>query len=163
MPLISLDIRTLRAFVSVIKTGSITETARQLGRSQPAISLQLQRLEEAVALHEARNDHADDRRHEKRDQHRDERQHQKPSGTVVPQTALHGHCEKSETSRWKTPAALEAAGPSPAWRQATLKSFQRLFMYAASSISVFQHEMFLTRSRNEPPSRTVPAFSIGMP
>jgi DNA-binding transcriptional LysR family regulator len=46
MPLISLDIRTLRAFVSVIKTGSITETARQLGRSQPAISLQMQRLEE---------------------------------------------------------------------------------------------------------------------
>lgn len=46
MPLISLDIRTLRAFVSVIKTGNITETARQLGRSQPAISLQLQRLEE---------------------------------------------------------------------------------------------------------------------
>ena len=46
MPLISLDIRTLRAFVSVIKTGSITETARQLGRSQPAISLQLQRLED---------------------------------------------------------------------------------------------------------------------
>ena len=46
MPLISLDIRTLRAFVSVIKTGSITETARLLGRSQPAISLQLQRLEE---------------------------------------------------------------------------------------------------------------------
>lgn len=46
MPLISLDIRTLRAFVSVIKTGSVTETARQLGRSQPAISLQLQRLED---------------------------------------------------------------------------------------------------------------------
>lgn len=46
MPLISLDIRTLRAFASVIKTGSITETARQLGRSQPAVSLQLQRLEE---------------------------------------------------------------------------------------------------------------------
>src|SRR5436189_3459039 len=47
--------------------------------------------------------------------------------------------------------------------QATLKSFQRLFMKAASSISVFQHDMFLTRSRKEPPSRTVPAFSIGTP
>ncbi len=46
MPLISLDIRMLRSFVSVVKTGSITETARQLGRTQPAISLQLQRLEE---------------------------------------------------------------------------------------------------------------------
>ncbi len=46
---------------------------------------------------------------------------------------------------------------------ATLKSFQRLFIYAASSISVFQQEMLVTRSRNEPPSRLVPAFSIGTP
>jgi DNA-binding transcriptional LysR family regulator len=41
-----LDIRTLRALVSVVDTGSITETARRLGRTQPAISLQIQRLEE---------------------------------------------------------------------------------------------------------------------
>jgi DNA-binding transcriptional LysR family regulator len=48
MPLISLDIRMLRSFVSVVQTGSITVTARQLGRTQPAITLQLQRLEELV-------------------------------------------------------------------------------------------------------------------
>jgi DNA-binding transcriptional LysR family regulator len=46
MPLISLDIRMLRSFVSVVQSGSITVTARQLGRTQPAITLQLQRLEE---------------------------------------------------------------------------------------------------------------------
>lgn len=42
----SLDIRTLRSFVSVVETGSITETARRQGRTQPAITLQIQRLEE---------------------------------------------------------------------------------------------------------------------
>ncbi|MDQ0391103.1 LysR substrate-binding domain-containing protein [Labrys monachus] len=46
MHLVSLDIRTLRSLISVVETGSITETARRLGRSQPAITLQLQRLEE---------------------------------------------------------------------------------------------------------------------
>jgi DNA-binding transcriptional LysR family regulator len=40
------DIRMLRSMLSVVETGSITETARRLGRTQPAISLQLQRLEE---------------------------------------------------------------------------------------------------------------------
>lgn len=44
--LISLDVRVLRSFVSVIETGSVTETARRLGRTQPAISLQISRLEE---------------------------------------------------------------------------------------------------------------------
>jgi DNA-binding transcriptional LysR family regulator len=48
MPLLSLDIRMLRSFVSVVQTGSITVTARQLGRTQPAITLQLQRLEELI-------------------------------------------------------------------------------------------------------------------
>jgi DNA-binding transcriptional LysR family regulator len=48
MPLMSLDIRMLRSFVSVVQTGSITATARQLGRTQPAITLQLQRLEELI-------------------------------------------------------------------------------------------------------------------
>src|SRR6476619_3939794 len=46
MNLINLDIRMLRSFVSVVETGSITETARRLGRTQPAITLQMQRLEE---------------------------------------------------------------------------------------------------------------------
>jgi DNA-binding transcriptional LysR family regulator len=46
MNLLSLDIRTLRSLVSVVDTGSITETARRLGRTQPAISLQIQRLEQ---------------------------------------------------------------------------------------------------------------------
>ena len=46
MNLISLDIRMLRSLISVVETGSITETARRLGRTQPAISLQIQRLEE---------------------------------------------------------------------------------------------------------------------
>ncbi|MEZ5933603.1 MAG: LysR substrate-binding domain-containing protein [Alphaproteobacteria bacterium] len=43
-----LDLRVLRSFVSVVETGSITETARRLGRTQPAITLQIQRLEETV-------------------------------------------------------------------------------------------------------------------
>ncbi|MEO1017231.1 MAG: LysR substrate-binding domain-containing protein [Pseudomonadota bacterium] len=43
-----LDLRVLRSFVMVLETGSVTETARQLGRSQPAITLQIQRLEEMV-------------------------------------------------------------------------------------------------------------------
>ncbi len=46
MTFFSVDMRVLRSFVSVVETGSITETARQLGRTQPAISLQIQKLEE---------------------------------------------------------------------------------------------------------------------
>lgn len=46
MNLISLDVRMLRSLISVVETGSITETARRLGRTQPAISLQIQRLED---------------------------------------------------------------------------------------------------------------------
>jgi len=42
----SVDMRVLRSFVSVVDTGSITETARRLGRTQPAITLQMKRLEE---------------------------------------------------------------------------------------------------------------------
>jgi DNA-binding transcriptional LysR family regulator len=48
MNLVSIDIRTLRSLISVVDTGSITETARRLGRTQPAITLQLQRLEEVT-------------------------------------------------------------------------------------------------------------------
>jgi DNA-binding transcriptional LysR family regulator len=40
------DIRTLRAFVAVVSTGSVTKAARSLGRTQPAITLQMGRLEE---------------------------------------------------------------------------------------------------------------------
>lgn len=40
------DIRTLRAFVAVVSTGSVTKAARMLGRTQPAITLQIRRLEE---------------------------------------------------------------------------------------------------------------------
>src|SRR5258708_11298262 len=58
MNLINLDIRMLRSLMSVVETGSITETARRLGRTQPAITLQLQRLEEltgkAIFIHEGR-------------------------------------------------------------------------------------------------------------
>jgi DNA-binding transcriptional LysR family regulator len=46
MNLISLDIRMLRSLISVVDTGSITEAARRLGRTQPAITLQIQRLED---------------------------------------------------------------------------------------------------------------------
>jgi DNA-binding transcriptional LysR family regulator len=45
MNFLSLDIRMLRSLASVVDTGSVTETARRLGRTQPAISLQIQRLE----------------------------------------------------------------------------------------------------------------------
>src|SRR3979490_742002 len=48
MNLINLDIRMLRSLISVVDTGSITETARRLGRTQPAITLQLQRLEDVT-------------------------------------------------------------------------------------------------------------------
>lgn len=41
---LSLDIRMLRSLQGLAETGSVTETARILGRTQPAISLQLQRL-----------------------------------------------------------------------------------------------------------------------
>jgi DNA-binding transcriptional LysR family regulator len=46
MNLISLDIRMLRSLLTVVETGSITEAARRLGRTQPAITLQVQRLED---------------------------------------------------------------------------------------------------------------------
>jgi DNA-binding transcriptional LysR family regulator len=48
MNLISLDIRVLRSLLAVIESGSVTEAARRLGRTQPAITLQLQRLEELI-------------------------------------------------------------------------------------------------------------------
>lgn len=42
------DIRSLRSFVAVVETGSVTEAARRMGRTQPAITLQIRRLEENV-------------------------------------------------------------------------------------------------------------------
>jgi DNA-binding transcriptional LysR family regulator len=43
-----LDIRSLRAFVTVVETGSVTAAARRMCRTQPAITLQIRRLEEQV-------------------------------------------------------------------------------------------------------------------
>lgn len=48
MPPHSLDLRSLRSFITVAETGSITETARRQGRTQPAITLQIKRLEEMI-------------------------------------------------------------------------------------------------------------------
>lgn len=45
---VNLDIDLLRAFVSVVETGSFTRAAALLGRSQPAISLQIRRLEDQL-------------------------------------------------------------------------------------------------------------------
>lgn len=46
--LINLDIDLLRAFVTVVETGSFTRTAALLGRTQPAVSLQIRRLEDQL-------------------------------------------------------------------------------------------------------------------
>ena len=43
-----LDLALLRTFALVVDQRSVTRVARQLGRTQPAISLQLRRLESAV-------------------------------------------------------------------------------------------------------------------
>lgn len=43
-----LDMRSLRAFVTVVDTGSVTAAARRMWRTQPAITLQIRRLEEQV-------------------------------------------------------------------------------------------------------------------
>ncbi len=44
----NLPIDAIRAFVTAAELGSISTTAEQLGRSQPAISLQIKRLEEIL-------------------------------------------------------------------------------------------------------------------
>ena len=46
--LVNLDIDLLRAFVTVAETGSFTRTAALLGRTQPAVSLQIRRLEDQL-------------------------------------------------------------------------------------------------------------------
>lgn len=42
------DIRSLRSFVAIVETGSVTEAARRVGRTQPALTIQIRRLEEAT-------------------------------------------------------------------------------------------------------------------
>lgn len=46
--LVNLDIDLLRAFITVIETGSFTRAAALLGRTQPAVSLQIRRLEDQL-------------------------------------------------------------------------------------------------------------------
>jgi DNA-binding transcriptional LysR family regulator len=46
--LVNLDIDLLRAFVTVVETGSFTRSAALLGRTQPAVSLQIRRLEDQL-------------------------------------------------------------------------------------------------------------------
>jgi DNA-binding transcriptional LysR family regulator len=46
MAFYSVDMRVLRSFLTVVETGNVTEAARRLGRTQPAITLQMRRLEE---------------------------------------------------------------------------------------------------------------------
>ena len=43
-----LDIPLLRTFVSLVEERSVTRVAHRLGRTQPAVSLQIRRLEEAA-------------------------------------------------------------------------------------------------------------------
>ncbi len=45
-----IDIALLRAFTSVVETGSVTGAARLLGRTQAAVSLQIKRLEEQLGV-----------------------------------------------------------------------------------------------------------------
>ncbi|WP_411287957.1 LysR substrate-binding domain-containing protein [Phenylobacterium sp.] len=45
---VNLDIDLLRAFVTVVEAGSFTRAAALLGRTQPAISLQIRRLEDQL-------------------------------------------------------------------------------------------------------------------
>ncbi|WP_299031019.1 LysR family transcriptional regulator [uncultured Sulfitobacter sp.] len=48
MPIVNLSTELLRTFVTVIEVASFTRAAEILGRTQPAISLQIKRLEETV-------------------------------------------------------------------------------------------------------------------
>jgi DNA-binding transcriptional LysR family regulator len=43
-----LDLRLLQAFILLVETGSVSETSRRIGRTQPAVSLQMRRLEDAT-------------------------------------------------------------------------------------------------------------------
>lgn len=48
--LVNLDLDLLRAFVTVADTGSFTRAGIRLGRSQPAVSLQIRRLEDQLGV-----------------------------------------------------------------------------------------------------------------
>ncbi|WP_339915675.1 LysR substrate-binding domain-containing protein [uncultured Brevundimonas sp.] len=48
--LINLDVELLRAFVTIHETGTFTRAAEMLGRTQPAISLQIRRLESQLRV-----------------------------------------------------------------------------------------------------------------
>ncbi len=48
MPNITLDLALLRSFITVMEAGGFTRAGERLGLSQPAISLQMKRLEESV-------------------------------------------------------------------------------------------------------------------
>jgi DNA-binding transcriptional LysR family regulator len=48
MPIVNLSTELLRTFVTVIEVASFTRAAEILGRTQPAVSLQVQRLEQTV-------------------------------------------------------------------------------------------------------------------
>ncbi|MEW6642701.1 MAG: LysR family transcriptional regulator [Pseudomonadota bacterium] len=48
MPPTYLDIRSLRAFLLTVDTGSVTEASRRMGRTQSAITQQIQKLEEIL-------------------------------------------------------------------------------------------------------------------
>ena len=48
MGAVNLSTELLRAFITVIEVASFTRAAEILGRTQPAVSLQVKRLEEAV-------------------------------------------------------------------------------------------------------------------
>jgi len=43
-----MDLRLLQTFILLVETGSVSETARRVNRTQPAVTLQLQRLEQLV-------------------------------------------------------------------------------------------------------------------
>ncbi|WP_448952483.1 LysR substrate-binding domain-containing protein [Labrys neptuniae] len=43
-----LDIRSLRAFVLTVETGSLTEASRRMGRTQSAVTQQIQKLEQII-------------------------------------------------------------------------------------------------------------------
>jgi DNA-binding transcriptional LysR family regulator len=47
-PLVNLQTDLLRTFVSIVDLGSFTKAGIALGRTQPAVSLQMRRLEELV-------------------------------------------------------------------------------------------------------------------
>jgi len=43
-----IDLRLLQTFIILVETGSVSETARRISRTQPAVTLQLQKLEQLV-------------------------------------------------------------------------------------------------------------------